>query len=49
MCHSIPCTIEILRSHDETAWIVTIPMEKIPDAIILLTALQYGKLAQIQK
>ena len=48
MSHTIPCSIEILHSHGETAWIVTLPMEKIPDAIILLTALQYGKLAQIK-
>ena len=48
MRHTIPCTIEILHSHSETAWIVTIPMEKIPDAIVLLTALQYGKLTQIK-
>ena len=48
MRHTIPCTIEILHSHGETAWIVTIPMEKIPDATILLTALQYGKLTQIK-
>ena len=48
MHHAIPCTIEILRNHDETAWIFTIPTEMVPDTIVLLTALQYGKLTQIK-
>ena len=48
MRHTIPCTIEILRNQAETAWLFTIPMEKVPDTIVLLTALQYGKLTQIK-
>ena len=40
MSHTIPCSIEILHSHVETAWIVTSPMEKIPDAIKLSGAKQ---------
>ena len=48
MKHSIDCTIETITIPGEDAWIITIAAEDVPHAIILLTALQYGKISQIR-
>ena len=48
MKHAIGCTIETLAAPGEDAWIITIDHADIPNAVILLTALQLGKINQIR-
>ena len=48
MKHSIDCIIEAITFPGESAWNITIAAEDVSDAIVLMTALQYGKLSQIK-
>ena len=48
MKQTINCTIENITSSEESAWIITIAVENVPETIILLTALQHGKISQIK-
>ena len=48
MKHSIPCKIDVLHTLGETAWIISLAAEAVPDAVILLAALLYEKLPRIK-
>jgi hypothetical protein len=48
MKHTINCNIQNITSSEESAWIITIAVENVPETIILLTALLQGKIPQIK-
>ena len=48
MKHSIPCKIDVLHTPGETAWIISLAVDAVSDAVILLTALLYEKLPRIR-
>ena len=48
MKRAIDCKIVYLHAPGEDAWIVSIPTETAPDAVILLTAMLQGRLPQVK-
>lgn len=38
MNHSIPCKIDVLHTLGETAWLISLAAEAVPDAVIMLSA-----------
>ena len=43
----ISCNIEVLSVPGEAALVISIPAEAVPDAVVLLTAMLYGKYNRI--
>ena len=48
MKRAIPCSIETITVPGEDAWIITIAATDVPDAIIYLTSLHYGKITHLK-
>ena len=48
MKRALACTIDSITAPGQDAWILTIAAEDVSDAIIYLTALQYGKITQLR-
>ena len=44
----VSCNIETLACSGETAWVISIPTESVPDTALLLSGLLYGKVKLVK-